>query len=87
MGISENIASPHNSNYVVFLYHQSQPLDLPAVLGAGGHNVDSGGINAAVSQNIRQLCNVLLNAVKGSCKEFPQIVGKDLGRIDPCCSA
>ena len=53
IGISENIASPHNSNYVVFLYHQSQPLDLPAVLGAGGHNVDSGGINAAVSQNIR----------------------------------
>ena len=74
----------HNSNYVVFLflYHQPQTLDLSAVLGAGGHNVDPGGINAAVSQDIRQLRNILLNAVKSPGKELTEVVGKDLGRID-----
>ena len=49
--------------------------------GAGGHNIDSGGIDAAVPQNIRQLCNILLNAVESTGKELPQIVGKDFGRI------
>ena len=69
------------------LYNQPQPFDLSAVFGAGGHNIDPGGINAAVSQDIRQLRNILLNAVKGPCKELPQIVWKDLGGIDPCCPA
>ena len=74
----------HNSHYVVFLFlhHKSQSLDLSAVFGAGGHNIDPCGINAAVSQNIRQLCNVLLDAIKGSGKELAQIVGKNLGRVD-----
>ena len=49
--------------------------------GAGGHNIDSGGIDAAVPQNIRQLRNILLNAVESTGKELPQIVGKDFGRI------
>ena len=77
----------HNSNYVVFLflYHQSQTLDLSAVLGAGGHNVDPGGINAAVPQNICQLRNILLNAVKSPGKELAEVMGKDLGGIDTRC--
>ena len=81
-GVLANIASPHNSNYVVFLYHQSQPLYLPAVFGAGGHNIGPGGIDAAVSQDVGQLCNVLLDPIKGSRKKLPQIMGKDLGWID-----
>ena len=36
--------------------------------GAGGHNIDSGGIDAAVPQNIRQLRNILLNAVESTGK-------------------
>ena len=51
------------------------------MFGAGGHNIDPGCINAAVTQDIRQLCNILLNAVESTGKELPQIVGKDLGRI------
>ena len=50
------------------------------MFGAGGHNIDPGCINAAVTQDIRQLCNILLNAVESTGKELPQIVGKDLGK-------
>lgn len=69
-GMYYNIASPHNSNYVVFffLHHQAQPLDLSAVFGAGGHNIDSGGIDAAVPQNIRQLRNILFDTVESAGK-------------------
>ena len=83
IGMYNNIASPHNSNYVVFLFlnHQPHPFDLPAVLGAGGHNIDPGGIDAAVSKDIRQLGNILLNAVKSTGKELAKIMRKDLGRI------
>ena len=56
-----------------------------AVLGAGGHDVDPGGINATVPQNIRQLRNVLLNAIKSPCKELTEVMGKDLGGIDTRC--
>ncbi len=31
-----------------FLNDQAQPLDFPAVLRAGGHNVDAGGIDAVI---------------------------------------
>ena len=64
------------------LYNQPQPLDLAAMLGAGGHNIDPGGINATVPQNIRQLRNVLLDPIKCPCKELAKVVGKDFGRID-----
>lgn len=83
ISIYTNITAQHNSNYVVFpfLYYQTQPLDLSAVLGAGGHNIYSGGINAAVSQNVRQFRNIFLDAIKGSGKELAQVMGKDLGGI------
>ena len=54
------------------------------MFGAGGHNIYPGCINAAVTQDIRQLCNILLNAVESTGKELPQIVGKDFGRINFC---
>ncbi len=31
-----------------FLNDQAQPLDFPAVLRAGGHNVDAGGVDAVI---------------------------------------
>ena len=64
------------------LYNQPQPFDLSAVFGAGGHNIDPGGINAAVSQDIRQLRNVLLDPVKSPGKELPQIMWKHFRRIN-----
>ena len=54
------------------------------MFGAGGHDIDPGGIDAAVAQDICQLCNILLNAIEGPGKKFAQVVGKDLGGIDLC---
>ena len=33
----------------LFLYYQTHTLDLAAVFPAGGHDIDSGGIDAAVT--------------------------------------
>ena len=87
-GIYKNRLSPHNSNYVVFLflYHETQPLNLSAMFCSCGHNIDSRGIDTAVAQDIRQLGDVLFNAVKGSCKEFPEIMWEYFGRVHTCCS-
>ena len=47
------------------------------------HNVDPGGVDAAVAQNVRQLGNVLFNAVKRPGEQLAQIVGKDLAGLHP----
>lgn len=60
------------------LYHQSQPFDFPAMLDASTHNVDPGGVDAAVAQDICQFGDDLLNAVKSSGKQLAQIVWKYL---------
>ena len=49
---------------------------------AGGHDIDSGGVDAAVAQDIRQLGDVLLNAVKSAGKQLAQIVWKYLAGFD-----
>ena len=74
---------PHNENYVVslFLYNQSQPLNFSPVLGSGGHDVDAGGVDAAVAQNVGQLGDVLFNAVEGAGEQLAEIVGKDLAGL------
>ena len=63
----------HNKNYVglIFcLHHQPQPLNLFPMFRAGGHNINTGRINAAVAQNVRQFCNVLFNSVESSGKQL-----------------
>lgn len=89
IGMYWNNVSPHNSNYVVFLRlnHQAKPLDFPAVFRSGGHNIDPRCINAAVPQNICQLCDIFLNAIESPGKQLAQIVGENLGRIDTRCFA
>ena len=61
-----------------YLYNQPEPFDFSAVLGTGGHNIDPGGVDTAVTQDIRQFSNILFDAVKGPGKELSQIVGKHL---------
>ena len=67
-----------------FLYDKTQPLDLAPVFRSGSHDIDSGGVDGTVTQNVGKLCNVLFDAVKGAGKEFSQIVGKHLGWLYPC---
>ena len=50
---------------------------------AGGHNVDSCGVNTAVAKNVRQFGDVFFNAVEGSGKELAQVVGKTLDSLTP----
>lgn len=76
---------PHNSHYVVslFLYNQPQPLDLSSVFGSGGHDIDAGGVDAAVAQNVGRLGDVLFNAVEGAGEQFAEIVGEYLAGLYP----
>lgn len=67
--------------FLLCLHHQSKTFDLPAVFRSGGHNIDPGRIDAAVAQNICQLGNILLNAVKSPGKELAQIVRKYFGWV------
>ena len=67
----------------LFLYNQSQPLNFSPVLGSGGHDVDAGGVDAAVAQNVGQPGDVLFNAVEGAGEQFAEIVGEYLAGLYP----
>ena len=58
----------HNADYVAL--QQIQPFNPFAMLIAGGDDVDSGGVNVAVSQQIRQNGDVLFCFVKGAGEEL-----------------
>lgn len=64
----------HNMDYVAaadlgrFLYYQPHPLHPPAVFRTGADDIDAGGVDTAVAENIRQLCNVFFNSVKHPCE-------------------
>ena len=59
---------------------QSQPLHPTAVFCAGGHDVDTCCIDAAVTENIRKLCNVFFHTIKCPGKKLPQIMREHLVR-------
>ena len=70
----------------VALSKQTQLFHLMAVLCAGGHDVDARRIDAAVTENICQFCNILLHTIESPGKEFPQIVGNTLSRFTFACA-
>ena len=53
-----------------------------AMLVAGGNDIDPRGVDTAVTENVRELGDVLFHAVKRPCKQVPKIVRKDLVRVD-----
>ena len=53
------------------------------MLRAGGKEINSGGIDGAVPQQVRQLYNVAGRFIKGDGKQMPQVVGKNLGSLYP----
>lgn len=55
-----------------------------AVLGAGGDNVNPRGIDAAVTENICKLGNILFNSVEHTGEQVAQVMRKHLLRIDIC---
>lgn len=65
-----------------FLYHKTHIFHALTVLCACGNDIDSGGVDTAVTENVRQLCNILFNAVKHTGKKVTKIVRKNLVWID-----
>lgn len=61
--------------------NQVEALQLLHMLRAGGKQIKTGGFQAAVSQYIRQLDDIVTQRIKGSGKEMPQIVRKNLAAI------
>lgn len=78
----------HNDDYVltavgaVFSYHQPHILHPPAVLFAGRYDINSSGVDAAVAEDIGELGNILLDAVKRAGKQVTKVMRKDLARVD-----
>ena len=50
---------------------------------AGGNEVDPGGLDGAVTQDVRKLCDVAGDAVEHPGEQMTQIVGVDLSRVYP----
>ena len=48
------------------------------MLGAGGDEVDAGGLDAGVAQHVSQLCHIPAHPVETPGKQVAQVVGKDL---------
>ena len=63
------------------LQDKSQSFYFPAVFQSGGHDIDSGGVDAAVTQNVRQLGNVLFKTIEGTGEQLAQIVGEDFQAV------
>ena len=50
---------------------------------AGGDNINSCGVDTAVSENIGELGNIFFDTVKGTCEQVTKIMGKHLLWIYP----
>lgn len=80
----------HNADYVLsrrsgrlFSYDQPHMFHPSAMFIAGGNDVNTGGIDTAVTENVGELGNVLFNVVKNTSEQVAQIVGKHLLWIYP----
>ena len=75
----------HNSNYVflhIVLDYKTKLLYFSTVSRSCCHNIDSGRIDTAVTQNICKFRNIFFDTIEGPGKKLAEIVRKDLGRID-----
>ena len=69
----------HNLDYVVFLFltsKKSQVLNLSAVYFTCFHSINTSGIYARMSEDIRKAYNIFLNGIKCTRKQVPQIMRK-----------
>lgn len=61
-----------------FLYHKPHILHTLTVLCACGNDIDSGGVDTAVTENVGKLCNIIFDAVKHTGKKVTKIVRKNI---------
>ena len=60
---------------MLYLQQQIQSFHFLTVLRTGCHNIDSGSIDTAVSEDISQLGDIFFYFIESSCKKFPSVVG------------
>ncbi len=65
------------------LRHQPQPFQLSCVLRAGGHQVNSGGVDGRMTQNVRQLHDIAADFIKCRGKQVAEVMREDLRAFDP----
>ena len=65
-------------NYQVHIFHSF------AVFRAGGNDINSGRVDAAVTENVGKFGNIFFNSVKHPCKQMAQVMWKNLLRVDVC---
>ena len=70
-----------------FLYNQTHTFHALAVFCAGRDNIDPCRIDAAVSENIGELGNILFDAVEHTGEQMTKIVRKDFFGIYLCFTA
>ena len=73
--------SIRRSRHSAKLYYQPHIFHTLTVFVAGSDNINSCGVDTAVTEYVCELGNVLFNTVEGSCKKVTQIMGKHLLRI------
>lgn len=79
----------HNADYVLsrrsgrlFSYDQPHMFHPSAMFIAGGNDVNTGGIDTAVTENVGELGNVLFNPVKHPCEQMTKVMWEHFLRID-----
>ena len=70
------------SGWRLFLQDEVHPFHPPPVLLPCGDDVETGRFNAAVPEDVGQLCDVLVDSVKHPGEQMPQIVREHLLGID-----
>ena len=66
------------------LYYQPHTFHSSAVFRAGGNDVDACRVDAAVTEDVGELGDVLFHVVEHAGKQMPQVVRKNLFGVDTC---
>ena len=69
------------------LLHQTKFVQLPDIFFSRGQEIDSGRLDTAVAQHIRQPHHIVTGAVKRPGKQAAQVVGIYLPPLHACCFA
>ena len=63
-------------------HYQSHIFHSPPVLCSSGNDIDSCGVDAAVTEDVGKLGDVLFHSVEDTGKQMAKVVRKDLFGID-----
>ena len=69
---------------VAILYYQPHIFHTLTVFIAGGNDINSCGVDTAVTENIGKLGNILFNPVKHPCEQMTKVMWEHFLRIYAC---